>query len=158
MNVTEEDASGEVGSLAQEQQDFFGECLRLSVSSPEDLVWDEQSAVKELGAVLALCSRYTIPHHAVDKLNRWVPTLLEPHGLLELSGEICVSAYGSLGLDVPGRRSSTVLMCVASSAVARRLGLSDDDLFQPALRINGANQGGLELLGAAFVTISGSEE
>ena len=157
-NTTAEAAG--LGMLAEdngteeEVSDFFRECYKLSVSEFPS----QQPVVSRLSGKPKL-----VRHQKCDRLGRWTTCRVEDHGQFELNVTVCSEWYQQSGLQVSKGTTgiSTKLladtgaqMCVSGGHVAKMLGLSRRDLLPAKMEITVANNAGLELLGAAFVTIS----
>ncbi len=105
-----------------------------------------------------------VKHMRCDPRGIWITGPVESHGRVQLSVSICEDAYEILDPPrVPPRSSTKVVsvladtgaqMCVTGIRVALQLGLKSRDLVPCSLKINGANNSGLEILGAMFVTLS----
>ena len=88
---------------------------------------------------------------------------MESHGNIQLTLSLCAEAYGILDPpQVPPKSSKRVVsvladtgaqMCVSGIRVALQFGIKSKDLIPCALKINSANNSGLEILGAMFVTL-----
>ena len=46
-------------------------------------------------------------------------------------------------------------MCVAGTSIAHKMGMNNSELIRPKLKVSVADNSGLQLAGAAFVTITG---
>ena len=99
-----------------------------------------------------------------DKRGNWTTGSVESHEKVQLSLSLCKEAYGILDPPrVPLKSSTRVVsvladtgdqMCVVGIRVALQLGLKAGDLVPCSLRINSANNAGLETLGAMFLMLS----
>merc|ERR1712082_156635 len=104
-----------------------------------------------------------IRHMRCNLDGQWSEGPVEGHGNIQLSVSLCVGAYGILDPPrVPTRSGKLVVsvladtgaqMCVAGIRVALQLGLKSKDLVPCELKINSANNSGLDVLGAMFVTL-----
>merc|ERR1712082_122135 len=105
-----------------------------------------------------------VKHMRCDKSGTWSVGPVEGHGHVKLQVSICEEVYGELDPPrVPPRSTPGVFsvladtgaqMCVTGIGVALQLGLKARDLVPCNLRINGANNSGLDVLCAMFVTMS----
>ena len=119
--------------------------------------------LKEADKQAEVLSMSTVPNLRWDG-RWWTPARVRPHARREVKLEVSASAYEYLGVPVPrGDRATTTVsslvdtgaqMCVADVSVADRLGISREQLVSPALRIFVANNAGLSIVGAGFLSLS----
>ena len=123
--------------------------------------WLLMNGVQEQGQLNSMF-RNLVQHMGWDG-QRWSPARVRPHAHLTVNLSVCGEAYGSLGLRSPARTTFTSVsalvdtgaqMCVANVTVADELGIPRGMLVSPALQISAANNAGLRILGAGFVTIT----
>ena len=104
-----------------------------------------------------------VPHLRCGGDGIWRESGVLPHARVELGVEVCGSAHDQLGIMRLGRTRSAVVsaladtgaqMCVADVSLADRLGVPRGQLVDPVLQVSVANNAGLELAGAGFVTLS----
>ena len=103
------------------------------------------------------------PHQAFIN-GKWSNSRLEDPGRVRLHLEVCHRVAKSQGFKEPrSTKPTTVIgladtgaqMCVSGMDVTANLGLQRTDLIKPQLKISVADNTGLELIGAAFIFISG---
>merc|ERR1712082_76130 len=157
-----------------DEAEFYGDLFRLSVADeePGDLTgWCSPMPTglsppkdQHLGQVAGL-DQQGIKHMRCDNLGRWRVRGVEGHGKVQLSVSVCDEAYGSLSPPRAPPKSKPGLvqvladtraqMCVTGVKVALQLGLRVRDLVPCTMRINGANNSGLDTIGGVFLTLSG---
>ena len=143
-------------------EDFFGDCIRLSVAESSTTLEGDVPPPSQLGALGD--KNEPIIHHQRDDLGRWMPSRVEGVGRLQICVEVCREAYKSGYKPAPRSSRQAVTtpladtgaqMCVAVMSLASRMGLTTKDLLQTKLNISVADNGGLSVVGAAFVVITG---
>ena len=104
--------------------------------------------------------------HQVYQQGVWSNAKLEDHGRVRLHLQLCHGTAKEQGFREPRATRSTVVsgladtgaqMCVAGMDVADKLGIRRQDLLKPQMRISVADNSGLTVAGAAFLTISRPE-
>merc|ERR1712082_140601 len=159
-----------VDDFSQEENEFFGDCFNLHMveaDGTDDGVvgpWDPTGWTKptHLGQI-AQVRVQGVKHMRCRKDGRWTVGGVESHGKVQLSLSLCTSAYGILDPPrvppkstkrlVPVLADTGAQMCVTGVRVALQLGVRAGDLVPCELRINGANNSGLDIVGAMFLTL-----
>ena len=152
-----------VNELHAISDEFVGDCFRLSVAEAE-LAPEKFDQWMETAAVVAgIGSRKTVPHYVCDSLGQWKPGRVEPSARVHLRARVCEAGYRALGVDRPtsvgtslvGLADTGAQMCVAPVSIAQEMNLGSDDLLSPALQVAVADNTGLQLVGATFMTLEG---
>ena len=181
VNEAKEDA--ETVSVNTVSEDFFGEVAEVNelsmagLGSPMPTGFEPTcKPTRHCGGALQLSPLMvagvtdskgvqSVAHHHCDRLGRWRRGQVEPHGRVKVRLEVCSDAYGQVGATPPSCARSTTAsgladtgaqMCLAGRNVMSRMGLSEDDLLEPMVRVAVANDVMLPLLGVAFVTMTGN--
>ena len=168
-------------SVDEDLEDFFGDAMRLSavpdggtfhqvplpvgVAASDGSTFYQDSCGGMVAAFRAQRSVEPLAHHVVDGLGKWRRQRVEPHARVRLRLEVCRSAYSQLELPMPGHTRMTEVsgglvdtgaqMCIGTMEVAMRMGLMEADLLPVRMQVSVANDAGLRLVGAAFVTLTG---
>ena len=122
-----------------------------------------ESSAASTGNLASLKSMKKVEHQSFVN-GKWIPSKLEDHGRVPLVLQLCSGVATSQGFHEPKHTTHTRVsgladtgaqMCVSGTQVAERMGIRRSDLLKPRLKISVADNSGLELAGAAFVTITG---
>ena len=107
----------------------------------------------------------SVQHHIYDQFGRWRPSSAESHGEVLLNVSLNAQAYWDLSLPLPNKTLTTqrvrglvntgAQMCVAGPGFLQTVGLTQRDLFTPSFQIKGASNTHMNLLGAAFLDLTG---
>ena len=110
---------------------------------------------QHLGQVAGM-DQHGVRHMRCNDLGQWKVQGVESHGKVQLSVSVCREAYGSLKppRDPPKSKPGLVQvladtgaqMCNTGVRIALQLGLRARDLVPCTMRINGANNSGLETI------------
>lgn len=137
-----------------------------------DGAYDEQTA-----AVAELCTLTmanaadeprTLPlaHHLYDDMcDKWVKRASNPQPYISLTLTTVREDYRALGFDLqkhtravtlPAMADTGCQSCLIGLKVARRMGLSTEDLIPVSMTMRAANNKGIRILGAAVVRFAGN--
>ena len=107
-----------------------------------------------------------LSHQACDKFGVWASTRVEDHPVVTLEVGVDTGALHSLKLRQPKHPQIVKCSCLADTGAqidvmgpqqSRKFGLKEDDLVAASLGVSVANNQGLKLLGAAFLTLMGKD-
>uniref|UniRef100_A0A8C4Q621 Polyprotein n=1 Tax=Eptatretus burgeri TaxID=7764 RepID=A0A8C4Q621_EPTBU len=115
------------------------------------------------------CERsITLDHHAYDKLsNTCIRKSSKPQPFVDVTVKIMCEDYAALGFDlstqtmtghVPAMADTGCQSCLAGIKVIHRLGLRKSDLIAITMRMHTANNGGINILGATVLRLSGKDK
>ncbi|XP_014676386.1 PREDICTED: uncharacterized protein LOC106816320 [Priapulus caudatus] len=109
----------------------------------------------------------TLDHHLYNQLSdTWIRRKSKPQPFVNLTVGAHPEDYKRLGLTLTSTPRSVVIpsmadtgcqSCLASLKVVNRLGLGKADLIPVTLRMNAANNKGINILGAAILRFSGKD-
>ena len=113
-------------------------------------------------------SAISLDHHLYDQLTRtWFKQRSEPQPFLDVNISVSAEDYRKMNCTPPTRtNSSTVSVmadtgcqsCLAGIKVIKRLGLNISDLVPVTMQMHAANEKGIKIVGATFLSISGQDE
>ena len=113
------------------------------------------------------CGGHGIPldHHVYDSLNQaWIRRKSSPQPFIDVTAQVVPDDYEALGfrLSSPTMPHSTPAMadtgcqsCLAGMKIVRRLGLRQQDLIPVSMKMRTATKGGVRILGAIPLCLSG---
>ena len=113
------------------------------------------------------CGGHGIPldHHVYDSLNQaWIRRKSSPQPFIDVTAQVVPDDYEALGfrLSSPTMPHSTPAMadtgcqsCLAGMKIVRRLGLRQQDLIPVSMKMRTATKGGVKILGAIPLCLSG---
>lgn len=110
----------------------------------------------------------TLDHHLYDQLSDcWKRLASKPQPFIKLSVTAMPADYDTLGLLLHARPKTVSLpvmadtgcqSCLASIKMINCLGLSTADLIPVTMRMHAANNGGINILGAAILRFAGKDQ
>ena len=132
---------------------------------------DEQSATFELCTMInvpvAEVNTIALDHHLYDNLcDRWHRRASDPQPYVRVRVGASDEDYRALGFTLMKRVSAVELAamadtgcqsCIMGIQVAERMGLKADDLIPVTMTMKAANEGGIPILGAMVVRLSGTD-
>ena len=138
-------------------------------SSPEDAVFDTFCSLFDRpvpdSAVCTLGKAIPLDHHVYDELSKsWIQRNSKPQPFLNVTVQTCAQDYPELGLDdykvsslaasIPALADTGCQSCLTGLKVVQRLGLREEQLIPVTMRMHGANNDGIRILGALLLRIS----
>ena len=119
--------------------------------------------------VSTLRQKYVVlDHHQYDDMcDKWLRKSSKEQPYIKLTIETNPTDYTSLGFSlkkaprailVEGMADTGCQSCLAGLNIARRLGLSEQDLIPVTMRMHTANQNSIKILGAAIVRFYGDSQ
>ncbi len=140
-------------------------------SISDEAVYDTLSGASEFNVIAAYsradnCRPHILlNHHVYDNmLEFWELRPSDPQPTLRVSVSVSESLYRSLKLGIPPRNETTILSAVADTAcqfclaginILPLLGLDKSNLVKCSMKMNSANNTGIEILGALPLEITG---
>jgi hypothetical protein len=110
----------------------------------------------------------TLDHHQYDELSDcWKRLASKPQPFIKLSVSATQEDYDTFGLTLNARTKNVFLpvmadtgcqSCLASIKMINSLGLTTADLIPVTMRMHAANNGGINILGAAILRFAGKDE
>ena len=132
---------------------------------------DEQSGAFELctmvNGLIADINAITLDHHLYDNLcDRWNKRASDPQPYVRVHIGAFEEDYRALGFalrkqvsvaELPAMADTGCQSCLMGIQVAERMGLNADDLIPVTMTMRAANEGGIPILGAMVVRLSGTD-
>ena len=130
---------------------------------------DEQSAAFELCTMVNISvadvNAIALDHHLYDNLcDRWHKRASDPQPYIRVYVRAFEEDYRALGFALRKQVSATELpamadtgCCLMGIQMAERMGLNANDLIPVTMTMRAANEGGIPIIGAMVVRLSGTD-
>ena len=142
---------------------------KTTLNSHQHLLQDSESAVFDTLCTVNNTECKTIPvdHHVHDNLSdTWHKKRSSPQPLVNVTIQVVPEDYTDLGfvLSAPKTSCQVAAMadtgcqsCLAGVKIIHRLGLRESDLIPVTMKMHTATNGGIKILGATVLRISGTD-
>lgn len=125
---------------------------------------DEHCTVSDSGIERAI----SIDHHVYDELSdTWAKQRSRPQPFVNVTARVATEDYEALGFRLSRDTATTSLpamadtgcqSCLAGLKIIHRLGLRESDLIPVTMKMHTATYGGIKILGATVLRLTGKDE